>query len=758
MPKCGSGPLTHLSFRNAQIPCAVHDQRISDTIYYILLSKGEILKRASIWAGLILGLPVTGTPAHAQTAPETEQRRSDIVVTGIREDDSYAPAEATVAGKSPAPLIEIPQSVSVVTRKQIEDRNLFTIGDAMQTVAGVTVMPFDGSYPDYRARGFVLDYAYDGIPSTFSSGVPEFDLAIYERLEIQRGPTGLFRGSGSPGGTINLIRKRGLEKFAVSAALSAGSWNNYRGELDIGGPVDAAGRLRVRTVASLIDRDYFQAKSHTRRMLAYGAIDYDLTPTTTIGASVTYQDNKANTPMNGQPAYGLLTNGRSHPLSGQFLDFPRDFQHLPSWNRFSDTTTEYAAEVKQRIGDWSLVVRGVRRDMPRGWVDAFIMPGTGVDPVALTAVYVNRRAEVENGKRAVDAYATGPFTLFGHEQELAIGYSYDQRTTTSLQRTQTSQGRFSIFNADAVPYTTGPFTSGSETDLRQSGFHGQLRLRPIEALTIVVGGRISDFTNRSRGIAPSPITPWSVTANSRIRGKLTPSVGAVLHLAKNITVYGSYSDIFNPQTQLRKVDGRDMPLDPRVGEQYEAGLKGRFLNGKLNASAALFRSKDKNRALSDLANPGFSIQAGVVRIEGFEFEVTGSPIPGMDLVASYTNVKTEHEVGSATQTGLPFDLNTPRHLYKFFARYEPAALGGAFASVGVNGQSGIIESIGGVRKQPAYAVASAQIGFRFNPNLRAFVSVNNVFDKVYYQRLGAINTYNFYGEPRNVLLTLRAGY
>lgn len=715
------------------------------------------MNRASIWAGLILGLPASGTPVSAQTAPDSEQRRSDIVVTGIREDDSYAPAEATVAGKSPAPLIEIPQSVSVVTRKQIEDRNLFTIGDAMQTVAGVTVMPFDGSYPDYRARGFVLDYAYDGIPSTFSSGVPEFDLAIYERLEIQRGPTGLFRGSGSPGGTINLIRKRGLEKFAVSAALSAGTWNNYRGEFDIGGPVDAAGRLRVRAVASLIDRDYFQAKSHTRRMLAYGAIDYDLTPTTMIGASVTYQDNKANTPMNGQPAYGLLTNGQSHPLTGQFLDFPRDFQHLPSWNQFTDTTTEYAAEVKQRIGDWSLVVRGVRRDIPRGWVDAFIMPNTGVDPVALTAVYVNRRAQAENGKRAVDAYATGPFTLFGREHELAIGYSYDQRTTTSLARTQISQGRFSIFNADAVPYTPGAFTSGSETDLRQSGFHGQLRLRPLEPLTIVVGGRISDYTNRTRNIAPSTPTPWAVTANSRIRGKLTPSVGAVLHLAKNITVYGSYSDIFNPQTQLRKVDGRDVPLDPRVGEQYEAGLKGRFLDGRLNASAALFRSKDKNRALTDLANPGYSLQAGVVRIEGFEFEVTGSPVPGLELVASYTNVKTEYEVAAAGQAGTPFDLNTPRHQYKLYARYEPAALGGAFASFGVNGQSRIVES-SGIRQQPPYAVASAQLGYRVSENLRAFVSVNNLFDKVYYQRVGSINTYNFYGEPRNVLLTLRAGY
>lgn len=710
----------------------------------------------SFRAGLAFGLPLIALPATANDQDE-ERRRSEIVVTGIAADDGYAPDKATVAGKTPVPLIEIPQSVSVVTRGQIEDRNLFTIGEAVQTVAGVTVMPFDGTNPDYRARGFVLDYAYDGVPSTFSSGVPEFDLVIYERLEVQRGPTGLFRGSGSPGGTINLIRKRGQKSFAASGALSGGSWNNYRGEFDIGGPVDEAGRLRVRAVGALHDRDFFQQRSHTRKFTAYTAVDFDLTPMTTIGASLSYQDTKADTPMSGQPAFGLLANGQRHPLTDHFLNLSRNLQHLPTWNRFADTTVEYASEVQQRICDWSLVVRALRRDIPRAWEDAFVRPGTGVDPVTLTAEYVDRRSRGENGKTAVDAYAAGPFTLFGREHELTVGYSFDKRTTSFLARRQTSAGRHSIFAPDTIPLPPPVFTSASETDLRQSGFHAQLRLRPVEPLTIVIGGRISDYTDmsRSRDILPSGPAAWRVT-HSRVRGKLTPSMGAVLHLAENITLYGSYSDIFNPQSQLR-ADGT--PLDPRLGEQYEAGLKGRFLDGKLNASAAVFRSKDKNRALADTAAPGFFVQAGVVRIEGFEFEVTGAPVPGLDLTASYTNVKTEYELGTAAQTGAVFDIFTPRHQYKFYTRYEPAALGGAFVSASLNGQSGVLGGgVAGIREQEAFAVAGVQLGWRFNEQLRAFVSVNNLFDKVYYQRVGSTNTYNFYGEPRNVLLTLRASY
>ena len=710
----------------------------------------------------MLGLSIAAAPAFAQARNDEDQesRRNDIVITALAEDDSYAPEQAAVAGKSPAPLMEIPQSISVVTRRQIEDRNLFTIGEAVQTVAGVTVMPFDGTNPDYRARGSVLDYAYDGVPSTFSSGVPEFDLVIYERLEVQRGPTGLFRGSGSPGGTINLIRKRGPDRVQVSGALSGGSWNNYRGEFDVGGPVDAAGRIRVRAVAALQDRAFSQAKSQTRKITSYGAIDLDLTPSTTLGASLSYQDTVADTPMSGQPAYGLLTNGQRHPLTDQFLNFSREFQHLPSWNKFTESVIEYAGEAKQDIGRWSLVVRALQRDIPRAWQDAFIQPGTGVDPVTLTAVYVNRRSRGENGKTAVDAYATGPFTLFGREHELAIGYSWDKRTTSFLNRSQmpvngtAANSRFSILNPDVIPFAPNTFTSGSESDLQQSGFHAQLRLRPFDGFTLVGGARVSDFTNRTRGIAPSPITDF--TTGARTRGEITPSIGAVYYLTDNVTVYASYADIFNPQTQQR-ADGT--VLDPRVGQQYEAGLKGRLLNGRLNATAAVFRSKDVNRAVTDLDNPGFFVSAGKVSIEGFEFEVSGQPISGLNLVASYTNLKTEYEVGTAAQTGTAFDIFTPRHQYKAYVRYEPAALGGAFASVAVNGQSGVVGAgIEGVREQAAFAVASAQFGWRLSPNLRAFASVNNVFDKVYYQRVGSPNTYNFYGEPRNVLVTLRANY
>lgn len=290
--------------------------------------------------------------------------------------------------------------------------------------------------------------------------------------------------------------------------------------------------------------------------------------------------------------------------------------------------------------------------------------------------------------------------------------------------------------------------------VEQSGFHAQARLNILKPLTIVLGGRISDYVGKSKNVAPSAPTAYRVS--TRENGKFTPSVGAVLYLTDDITTYASYSDIFIPNSALQR-DGTT--IAPRVGMQIEGGLEGRFPGGKLNASAALFRTKDKNRALADAAAPGFFLPAGEVSIKGYEVEVAGSPIPGMDVNSGHTNLKTEYDVAATNLIGAVFDNFSPRHLFKGYVSYEPPALGGVFAAAGVNAQSRVIGGgTAGLREQGPFAVANAQAGYRFNEDVQLFASVNNLFDRKYYVRVGSLNTYNNFGDPRNVLVTLRARY
>lgn len=705
------------------------------------------LARRLPFLAIVSALATSSGSAAAQTAP-AERKLGGMTVTADPIDDSYAPETATVASRTATPLIDVPQSVSVVTRQQIEDRNFFTVGEALQQVTGVTVIPFDGSNPDFRARGYTMDLAYDGIPATFSSGIEDFDLVIYDRVEVLRGPSGLFRGSGSPGGLVNFVRKRGQDHFEASGALSGGSYSNGRGEFDVGGPVDADGKLRLRAAGAYQDRRFFSHVGRDRKLTAYLAADYDLTPTTTLSASLTYQDDKFNSPYTGQPA--RADNG--------FLNLPRDTHFLPSWNLFTYKTTEYAAEIEQRFGKWSVRVRGLRREQDKLYMDSFVTPLTGVDPVTLTATYNRRRNQGDIDRNGIDAYASGPLHLFGRDHELTFGYNYEQLFSRSLFLNASRVPGVSVLNPEAIPLPLDPYRTGSEQRLTQSGFYGQARIEVLKPLTIVLGGRLSNYKTESRTVPPSVRTDYTVGLRSDNR--FTPYGGAVLHLTPSMTVYASYADIFNPQFQT---DASGAALPPRVGGQVEGGVKGRFFDGRLNASVAVFRTKDRNRAFLDPTYPAasnFYVPLGKVDVRGYEVEVTGSPLDGLDLTAGYSHLKTSYEkVQNPALVGTSFDLFEPEDLFKGYIRYRPKQLAGLFVAAGATAQSRVIGSgVAGLREQGPYAVANAQVGFAFSDSASINVQVNNLFDRVYYARVGSINVYNTFGDPRNVLVTLRGRF
>lgn len=695
---------------------------------------------------IALATTALSTAAFAQEAPP-ERRLGGATVTAEPIDDSYAPEAASVGSKASVPLIDVPQSISVVTRQQIEERNFFTLGEALQQVTGVTVTPFDGSNPDYRARGYSLEFAYDGIPAYQSaSGIQEYDLSIYDRIEVLRGPAGLFRGSGEPGGVVNFVRKRGQDHFEAGGALSGGSYNNFRGELDVGGPVDAAGRLRVRAVASYQDRRFFTHIPRDKKLTAYVTADYDLTPSTTLSAFLTYQNDDFRSPYNGQPA--RADNG--------FLNLPRDTHFLPSTSLFTYNTFEYAGEVEQRIGGWSVRVRALRREQDKFYQDAFVSPLTGVNPATLTARYNRRRNQGDIDRTGVDAYATGPLRLLGGDHQLTLGYNYENRTNQALFVNGTPVSNVPVLNPDSVlGQVFTPYQTGSINRIEQHGFYGQARIEIFDPLTILVGGRLSEFKTQRRTIAPSPVTPY--VTQLEVRNRFTPYGGAVLHLAQNVTLYGSYSDIFIPQSQFT-ADLDTLP--PRIGGQVEAGVKGRFLDGRLNASAALFRTKDRNRAFLDPTQPpasNFYVPLGKVEAKGFEVEVSGSPATAIELTAGYSYLETRYETNqNPALVGTTFDLFEPKHLFKGYVRYRPEWASGLFAAGGFTAQSRIIGTgVAGLREQGAYAVANAQLGYTLGERASINVQVNNLFDRKYYARIGSINTYNIFGDPRNFLVTLR---
>lgn len=680
--------------------------------------------------------------ADAQ-AQESYQLPSITVISEQPDDSaSYAPSSIAVGSKINVSPLEVPQSVSVITQQRIEDQNLITIGDALNEVTGVTVSPWDSLTTQYRSRGYIMDVAYDGVPVYGSNGNQEYDLAIYDRVEVLRGPAALFMGAGQGGGLINLVRKRGLETRGASLSASAGSWDNYRAVIDVGGPLDDAGRLRSRFVGSWQEQDFFWDVTHKEKWLGYGALDFSLTPDTVVGFSFTHQEDHTDSPSMGQPAY----------TDERFLDVPRSTHVYPDWNMMGFETTEFALDFEHAFANgWLLKSKLMQRDQDKFWKDSF--PGTGVDPETnLISRYNTRATDADIRQRAFDIFASGPFDLLGRSHQLTVGYNANR--IFSEQRYMSGDPVYDVplGNPNLVPELEPVYTSGYEEDISQQGVYSQIRMSITDPLTLVLGGRVSDFKNEGRYVAPSTPTEWRTSGKET--GEFTPYGGLVYYLTPNITSYVSYSDIFVPQSQ-RAVGGTR--LDPRIGAQWEAGLKGQFLQRRLNASMAIYRTRDTNRSMQDQDNPGFFYSAGEVEVEGWEVEVSGQPTPNLNLSVGYAYINSKY-LEDQRNEGKAFSLFEPKHSLKSYAKYQftEGALQRAFIGGGVHINSGNDgTSNSPLRSQSGYAVASAQLGYQIADNTSVALLGNNLFDREYYARVGGLNSYNTVGDPRNFTLVLR---
>ena len=209
---------------------------------------------------------------------------------------SYTPGTIATATRMVLSPRETPQSISVVTRQAMDDFSLKSIDDVMRHTPGITVATYDSERTSYFSRGFAIqNFQYDGIPilqdAQYSSGHTLTDTVIYDRVEILKGATGLLTGAGGPGGTINMVRKKPTSEFKGYVDLGAGSWDNYRSEIDVSGPLTETGNVRGRAVAAYQDKHTFLDHYQRQTNVYYGILEFDLAPDTLLTIGGDYQDS-----------------------------------------------------------------------------------------------------------------------------------------------------------------------------------------------------------------------------------------------------------------------------------------------------------------------------------------------------------------------------------------------------------------------------------------------------------------------------------
>ncbi len=681
--------------------------------------------------------------APSITLPElrvTAQAERSATTEGTGNYTIRSTAAATGLQLSPR---ETPQSVSVLTRQQIEDQGITSLGEAARHITGISAISSDSDRTDLDARGFYIDnYQYDGVPTYVANdffGASMLDPILYDRIEVVRGATGLMTGAGNPGASVNLVRKRASSKtFTGSATVSLGSWNERRATLDLSTPLADDGRIRARVAAMADERDSHLDRYHTRNRALLATVEADLTADTTAWIGLEHQAKRPT---------GVTWGGLPMVYQdGSATHWPRSFSIGADWTEWNTTSNTTYAGLEQRFDNgWSIKANASRLDADYTSKLFYLLnepdknTGLGLGP------YPNysRQSFAQNSG---SLQATGPLDVLGRRHEAVVGLTGSQSNYAYGNHAYTATPVGNIFEWDgSYPEPVwGAFRPLGDDRTRQTAVYGALRLSLADGLKLIIGGRETRWQSQS-------------LTETRKHNVFTPYAGLLYDLNPTYTVYASYTDIFQPQNYQ---DTQGRYLDPVTGKSYEAGIKAAYLDGKVNASLAVFRIAQDNVAVQDgdnmiggTGNPAYRGEKGITS-KGFEAEVSGELARGWQLIAGFARADARAADGSRLQSQRP---NNMAHLYTTYrlpGHWNALKVGGGLTwKGGTYATTTTSTDVQARRDQGAITLASLMANYDISRQLSVQLNISNLFDKTYFDFAGS---QIYYGAPRK--FTLMAKY
>jgi outer membrane receptor for ferric coprogen and ferric-rhodotorulic acid len=528
-----------------------------------------------------------------------------------------------------------------------------------------------------------------------------------------------------------------------------GSWQHRGLTVDLSTPLSQDGSIRARVVASGEQQNAFIDLENTKRTVLYGVIEADLSPDTRLSVGASDQSDKRNGSYWGGLTYWYADGSRTQ--------WDRSKTTATRWNQWDTHQQTVFANLSHQFDNLWRVSLDLNHYKQRE--ESMLLWMTGVPDrstgLGLDARPYHYRSEPTQNQGSLTA--SGPFRLWGREHELSAGLTYSRAKggwdNADPLGTMAPVGNFNNWDGSYAKPAMTPLYLASRDTTVQSGAYAVTRLHLTDPLRLILGARVSNWKQDNH------VGAWTAEAFTiEHKNVLTPYAGLVFDLNNELSLYASYTDIFKPQNAL---DRNGNYLDPLAGKSYEGGIKGEFLNGGLNASAAIFRIDQDNYAVEDTGhlvpgtnNPAMRASKGV-RSQGYELEASGELATGWNLGAGWT------QFSIRDAQGVDVTLDHPRKLLKLFTRYsfdgrwQGLSLGG-----GVNWESaqlsrathpvtGLDEQIG----QAAHAVADLMLKYDFSKQVFTQLNVDNLFDKKYYASGWSGYTY---GKPRSVSLT--AGY
>ncbi|BAB74287.1 ferrichrome-iron receptor [Nostoc sp. PCC 7120 = FACHB-418] len=667
--------------------------------------------------GLILGV-LSAAPSQTQATPTPEPEQPaattdqpiELVVTG--QQDSYRVTNAATATKTDTPLRDIPQSIQVIPRQVIEDQRATQLNEALRNVSGVQPSNSAG-----RTRDRFVIRGFDDFNSVIRDGFKE-NTSVYretaniERIEVLKGPASVLFGQLEPGGVINVITKQPQREPFLIMGLEAGSYGFFRPTVDFNSPLNDSKTLRLRVNAAVeISESFRDFDKETSRFFIAPVLAWEIGDRTSLVFDLEYL--KDSRPFDrGLVALGdRVAEIPFNRILGEPFD-SKEVEDLRIGTRFEHGFND----------NWKL--RSAFRIVSTQTSSFVTEPGSLDEATGLLSRDFGVDRPTPDETYAFQTDLIGKFKTGAIEHELVIGFDFNRQTNFVDDRRSAPAPAIDIFNPvylTARPnIESDPFRGLFAAD--NIGIYIQDQIKLAENLKLLIGGRY-DFTNQSFLSIVDGVKFFDISDQA-----FSPRIGIVYQPITPLSLYASYSRSFAQNFGIQRDNSR---IEPERGTQYEVGVRGEFLDGKLIASLAGYQITKTNVATPDPADLNFSIPVGEVRSRGIEFDIAGELAKGWNIIASYAYTDAKITEDNTDNEGNRLN-RVPENSASIWTTYElqSGALQGLGMGVGlffVGERQGDLSNSFTV---PGYTRTDAALFYR-RDNWNIGLNFKNIFDVNY---------------------------
>ncbi|MER3373379.1 MAG: TonB-dependent receptor [Allomuricauda sp.] len=566
------------------------------------------------------------TTVPALILAERQEQLNEVIVEGHQ--NKYVENQPSTSLRLKTELVKLPQNVQVISSELLQDQQVTTIMDGLtRNVSGVTMLEHWGQFARINMRGFRLPAFRNGVNVQDSWGPLAEDMNTVERIEFVKGPAGFMMAAGEPGGFYNVVTKKPTEQFIANASFMVGSFDFYRGTVDVGGKASNDGKLLYRFNAMYQTTDSHRGNEQSDRFGIAPALTYKFSDKTSITAE-----------MNLQDAESFLGSAYIFaPVADGYASLPRDFNFVDSnYPKTDIQEVTFFLNAKHEFSDnWSVEgqLAYLRYDQEgnSAWLGQ-------LDSDTGDAVRTITQWDALSVGKYAQLYINGAFQTGGISHKILGGLDFSEKNywadfyNTFIVDTQVP---FNIYNPVYGEVAMPNFDRSTKVQYRRGG-------EPYSANTLrgyYLQDEIGFLEDKIRLTLAGRYTNLYTQGKAENDDVVTPRVGLSIDLLPDLAIYGLYDQSFLPQAGI----SADLePLnDPVDANDIEGGIKKTFFDGRLRTSLGAFQITKENILTSDPENPNYSMYLGEVQSKGIEFDLQGQITPEFNIVLNYANTKVE---------------------------------------------------------------------------------------------------------------------